>query len=125
MVRAAALIAALSLAAPAHAAGNTTVFRTGNDLLPLCRELQGDEIATCYGYLQGVIDGQSSGLVRATNYCLVAGVTGRQIRDIVVAYLEAHPENRHQRGAWLVTYALNDAFPCPRPAPSSPQLEAR
>ncbi len=44
--------------------------------------------------------------------CTPNGVTRGQTRDIVVAYLVNHPEQRHFIASSLAAYALAVAFPC-------------
>jgi Rap1a immunity proteins len=44
--------------------------------------------------------------------CEPPGVTAGQVKDVVVRYLEKHPESRHAVGASLVLAALYEAFPC-------------
>jgi hypothetical protein len=44
--------------------------------------------------------------------CVPDEVTRSQIRDVVCAYLEANPANRHWEAPVLVFNALVDGFPC-------------
>lgn len=60
------------------------------------------------GYVLGAADSLDQ-----RSYCLPHVQLG-QIADVVVAYLKAHPERRHQMGAPLVHEALSSAFPCLR-----------
>jgi hypothetical protein len=46
-------------------------------------------------------------------YCRPEGVTGAQVRDILIGYLEEPHEKRHEMGALLLSLALTEAFPCP------------
>ena len=39
-------------------------------------------------------------------------VTTEQLTDIVIKFLEEHPEDRHLQGAAIVFAAATDAFPC-------------
>jgi hypothetical protein len=41
-----------------------------------------------------------------------AQVTNRQVQDVVVNYLKAHPETRHQDARLLVALAIREAFGC-------------
>ena len=40
------------------------------------------------------------------------GVTYRQLRDVIIAYLQNHPEVRHEDSAPLVIAALTEIWPC-------------
>lgn len=86
----------------------------GNRLLSMC-----DESASfCVGYIFGVMDafgmGRASGQwATEVDYCAPEQPSGRQVEDIVTAYLEGIPKTRHQHAATLVVYALADAWPCP------------
>lgn len=106
------LMAAATMPAPVMAAAGS--FYDGNELLSNCRELDGPEIGTCYGYLMGVADGRRASPLSLTPYCLPDGVSSRQLRDIVVRALEASPETRQEGAGILVARALNATFACPR-----------
>jgi Rap1a immunity proteins len=89
------------------------VYYMGNDLFDLCQK---NEFA-CIVFIQGVADGQMSavwGTNRDVAYCIPQGSTGKQVKDVVVAYLAAHPESRHFLASTLVAAALAQAWPqCP------------
>lgn len=84
-------------------------FFTGNDLWNHCR---GDAIdrSACYGYIAGIADATEFEVPRLI--CMPAHVLMPQLHDVVIAYLEAHPETRHHAAADLVGVALLRAFPC-------------
>ncbi|WP_298966224.1 Rap1a/Tai family immunity protein [uncultured Roseibium sp.] len=100
---------------------------TGNDLLRSCRE---DPESFCLGYVAGVTEGVKVGALggtvaamiefqtgladakKAQGFCLPAGVTYSQLRDVVVKYLIANPEIRHNLAAPYSVTALGEAFPC-------------
>lgn len=44
--------------------------------------------------------------------CTPDGVTATQKKDIVVRYLQVHPEERHYNAASTVWAAFKVAFPC-------------
>jgi hypothetical protein len=54
---------------------------------------------------------QANGLAIASA-CLQEHVGSDQVRDVVVQYLTAHPETRHQAAAAEALKALLAAFPC-------------
>jgi Rap1a immunity proteins len=60
------------------------------------------------GYVAGVADSyEVLGVV-----CVPSKVTLGQLQDVVLKYLDAHPEGRHNIAASLVLKALTEAFPC-------------
>lgn len=82
----------------------------GNKLFEYCRT---NEFG-CILYIQGVVDGQLAAVV-ATNrdvaYCIPMGSTAGQVKDVVMAFLTAHPERRHLMGGVIVANALSNAWP--------------
>lgn len=86
-------------------------FVSGNELLLKCRE----EVTFCYGFVEGVFDtaDEAQRLLPTRTFCPRPEVKAGQTVDIVVKYLEAHPENRDFPGTILVGDALVEAFPCP------------
>jgi hypothetical protein len=91
--------------------GSTSVdaaFMSGNELLSQCDAPASDSKQTsCLGYVQGVVDAYAGHL-----FCIPAGVTVGQARDIARNFLRAHPESRHYSAADEVGRALIAAFPC-------------
>jgi hypothetical protein len=87
---------------------------SGNSLLAKCVGPPESELV-CAGYTTGVVD--MIKLLEATNavakrHCFPPGVTRLQIHDVVVHYLQDHPERRHDGAAGLVGDALQEAWPC-------------
>jgi len=95
-------------------------FETGNDLLGVCSDGHHFNEAYCKGYAVGVADAAMAlNAMKANGYpipsvCLPEGqhVKSEQIRDVVVQYLTAHPEIRHQAAGGHALVALSAAFPC-------------
>lgn len=107
--RTAAVVCAVSCFAPAQAG-----WMSGNALLDNCTSK--DEVVqlVCYGYVKGVVDatnmsGVSKGLA-AGPITTPNGTTGQQMVDIVIKYLQAHPEQRHFVASDTVYIALKIAF---------------
>jgi hypothetical protein len=121
---AAALMSATSLA---HAI-------TGVELQSYC---ENDDPRMCFGYIEGVIDAQTSWelgeMIRkavkehpdqaknwtsivgaAPKYCLSAPITREQSREVVSKYLRANPKELYRPADTLVGLALTAAFPCPK-----------
>ncbi|MEN3976444.1 Rap1a/Tai family immunity protein [Emcibacter sp. SYSU 3D8] len=90
----------------------TRSFTDGNKLHMYC---QGSH-DICASYITGVADTlfmNGGTTVTGGRNCLPNGVTIFQIKDVVKAFLTAHPEKRHLAAASLVETALAEAFPCP------------
>lgn len=96
---------------PAMASEPALMFNNGNMLLADCTGSTSG-VSQCIGYLKGVADAlRSLGLadgLRTVN--VPVGVTGGQLKDIVVQYIQEHPEMRHVAAAQLVYIALGRAF---------------
>jgi hypothetical protein len=112
----ASLVVAGTLASgsvPALAGG----FDSGNDLLDDCSAKSGDnpvKAGACLGYVTGVADVLGGGtVIDGIRACFVTATTG-QLKDVVLRYLNEHPETRHLVAASLVARALSEAFPCPK-----------
>jgi hypothetical protein len=88
----------------ASAAGK---FLTGNDLYESCN---GDSRAGsyCAGYITGTVDVW----LADDRLCLPGGASNKQAVDLVIAYLERHPERRHYTAESLGFDALNQHFGC-------------
>lgn len=103
-------IAVVSIGSPAIAQSQDGL--TGNALLRTICDRQGE--STCLAYIRGVAEGLkvSEGSGAARLFCLPVGGDYGQARDVVVKYLNDHPEQRHYPAAYLVSFALTQAFPC-------------
>jgi hypothetical protein len=88
---------------------------TGNRLLDDCQK-PNDEISGpfCGGYIAAIADvlSNKNNSVNGARACLSGGVTIGQLRDIVVQWLQRHPQHRHNGAEGLVAAALMEAFPC-------------
>jgi len=74
----------------------------------------------CMGLVRGMIDAgtaintlaQSHGSAKHSLYCVPEDVSTIQAVRLVVKYLEAHPEDLHQKGTGLIALALAKSYPC-------------
>jgi hypothetical protein len=95
-------------------------FVNGNNLFDVCSDDHHFNQAYCKGYVVGVADAllmvnaQIASLGSIASACIPqdAHVKPEQVRDVVVQYLTAHPETRHQAAAAEAVKALLAAFPC-------------
>jgi hypothetical protein len=100
---------------------------TGNELLQSCKERvrtsQSKAVTqsnACSGYIDGALDAYRmvrSGLGYLTKYpegnvCVSAGVSDSQRVDILIRFMEEHPEQLHLDGSELVIDAFLKVFPC-------------
>jgi hypothetical protein len=88
---------------------------SGNDLLRDCSDRNDvTSFSFCLGYINGLRDEMvfaSVGLGAKPSFEISEKVELGQLKDIVVKYLNEHPEERHQHAAGLVQGALARAFP--------------
>ncbi len=124
-----ALTLLLGWMAPTHAANEFT----GNNLQIACRSFvamvygtgqvsdDGYDAGVCMGFLAGFPAGQeiqnyvgagykSTALNRG--YCVPEAANKGQIAQVLVKYLNAHPEKLHYQPGVLMYLALAEAFPC-------------
>jgi hypothetical protein len=83
----------------------------GNNLLARCTSKTPIQISYCRGFILGVTDGAFGWEGSFDNVALPKGAADTQLTDIVVRYLQAHPEWRHMPGYVLIVGALGEAFP--------------
>lgn len=87
-------------------------FVDGFKLLSWCESA--DAADFCAGYVVGVIDGEN--LSRRdghrTIYCAPKSADAANLKDVVVKYLRAHPEDHTATAASVVAVALSEVWPC-------------
>lgn len=110
-----ALIVSLPVALvwPSSAAGG---YFTGSQLLEFCTSKNAILRSACLAYVEGAVDllnDVQEDLPTKSKVCVPAGMGGEQVMDIVVRYLQAHPEKRQYTAAQEVVLALLQALPCP------------
>lgn len=84
-------------------------FLTGNDLLAHMNAESATRNGVAVGYVIGVFD-TSAGVV----HCSPSSVTAGQARDMVRAYLERSPQDRHNTADVIVLHVLKSTWPCPK-----------
>jgi hypothetical protein len=112
-----ALLAVPALAAETDDATTTGKF-TGNVMLPHCRELVQDDEATtplaglCAGMITTLFWSQPM-FSAQHRFCAPKGVVTRgQSRQVILRYLESHPEKLHLDIRLLALDAMREAWPC-------------
>lgn len=66
--------------------------------------------ALCYGFLMGA--DQAISTYAPQTYCLKKGVDFKQIRLVLMKFLNNHPELLHKPAVELYSRAMTEAFPC-------------
>jgi hypothetical protein len=103
-----ATVLALS-STPAHA-----LFYYGNEFYEMCGSEDVAPLAVCTGFVMGVADTREFFLtVSELEDCMPKTATVQQLRDVVYAYLQDHPETRHYSAAGMTMAAFDEAFGCP------------
>ena len=96
-------------------------YKTGNELLQLCRSDLAANQAICLGYITGVADALESNDAAVAKdgrdgdkrrVCVSTGVTIGQLQRVVVKYITDHSENLDYNASDLVASALARDFPC-------------
>jgi hypothetical protein len=90
----------------------TATADSGNDLLDRCSSSAEVNESYCAGYVVGVVERL---LARHGPFCPPPKVAMQQLKDVMVLYLQDHPEVRDVNAAALTALALAAAFPCPEP----------
>jgi Rap1a immunity proteins len=121
-------LALLSFSAPAHAQTHLIGWNsTGNDFVSTCGDTSNAISAgECFGYLQGAVDGYREGAVHQymfnggteiadqhtfiNDLCIPNGVTGEQLRKVVLHYADAHPDKLNQASSTVIKDAIWDAW---------------
>jgi hypothetical protein len=99
-------------AAVHRATANAAGYLTGNDLYRICRGST-DEQWQCVGYLEAADDGlEALRVSMGKPTCAREGVEVGQIRDVVLKYLEANPQDRDENAWLLVATAVGKAWGC-------------
>ena len=109
---------------PLMAAQEDGVFFTGKSLLSNCRDAIDDqqtiEAGLCIGEIHGIWR-QLSVLsladpvvldIKELKICDPREASLQAMIEVVVSYLEEHPERLHMQSTGLIGFALRDAFPC-------------
>lgn len=102
-------IAIAALAFNAHAE-----FMSGNDLYERMTSDNTIRQSMALGYVIGAHDA-----LREVTHCSPMDVTAGQVRDMVKAWLQANPAQRHISAASITSHVLKSVWPCQRGSNSS------
>lgn len=102
-----------------HSRASATDFPTdsGNSFYGRCssaKSASGEyvDFGVCIGFIQGIITRDAYLPAPWRLICVPEGATYGQNLDVVLKYLGNNPERRQNSAGYLVTSALNNAFPC-------------
>ena len=106
----------------------------GDTLLGICTSGDALQKGYCIGYLAGYRDaggwdrhapqepsdmgngaetrGAEARTPGSSGYCVPPRLPHHQMREIVIAYIEEHPEDRHGSAGSIIARSLRMAFPC-------------
>lgn len=85
-------------------------YQSGNNLLSLCTAT---DLSQCAGYVEGILDAWTTlqEWEPAMQRCRIPHeITTGQVVDVVVRYLQQHPEVRHTSASSSAINALGQAF---------------
>jgi hypothetical protein len=104
------LVAGVAVAALMSGSAHAGSGMTGNELLQECTAKGYDSQGYCLGIVFGFVTGNT--IEASSSICIPEHVNRGQTRDVVVRYLQQHPEKRHLQIEMLLNDALAEAFPC-------------
>lgn len=107
MIRIAAATIAAGAASPALGA---QLYVSGEQANELC----GSTPDWCLGFVTGALDGWAAmeSYYPGEKFCTPEAATARQLKDIFVDELAAHPERRDSPGAYIFYERMIAEFPC-------------
>lgn len=95
---------------------NVAVLVNGNELYDWCTSSSGNaKSSLCVGFIMGVLDTietMQASKQAHRQVCVPRGVTSGQARDVLLAYLNQKPQERHLPAASIVWTSLHQVWPC-------------
>ena len=101
------ILACVAVAGVAHAQRRSNLG--AHTLLTACT---GKQSELCDAYLDGFSDAIEAGGEEHALACIPNSVTGTELRDVLVQYLKANPQDQHDTGEKVTRLALQKAYPC-------------
>ena len=105
-------VLALVLVSAGGSAQAAPTWADGNDVKAYCRSGSPSDQGVCLGFAIAVAGIVANEPVAGWRACVPRGVNGRQLVDIMVKFLDDHPEGLHANAVTLVATAFATAFPC-------------
>ena len=107
----AALVVLVLVSASAQAIDS---WADGNELKKMCHSEANFDQGVCGGFaiaVAGIVDNYP---VAGYRTCIPSGVLAGQLNNIMVKFLDDHPERLHYAATSLAVEAFVEAFPCPK-----------
>lgn len=82
---------------------------TGRMLMGACT---GKSVQACDAYVDGFGDAIVAGGKDRALACIPIRSTGTELRDVLVTYLKAHPEDQSQKASTIAKKAFSKAYAC-------------
>lgn len=106
--------------------GKAKAQTTGIDLQQKCKSLMGDKPTSsfdngfCAGFITAAIADETmwqafdrdQGQIHVLNFCFPDNGTNGQALQVLIKYLDEHPEELHKPAIFILHEAFNAAFPC-------------
>lgn len=107
-----AILAALALGV-AQPATAKAPLDTGQEILERCATSDPFNTSWCLGYVRGLMNGYRwLDAALGTKSCIPETVTLGQLRDTLVAYARANPQDRHRDSMVLMAGMIAKTWPC-------------
>jgi hypothetical protein len=111
------IIFALLLIAAITAPVRAKDVDTGKFLLPYCKQIETNPRDVFTGICVGIADAIGNigpYLQPNLRFCPPDSISGRQFVKVLIAYIEAHPEQQNQLLHTLAIKAFYSEWPCPK-----------
>jgi hypothetical protein len=103
-------------AAPSSADTGTGIQRACSTALDLNylhpRKVKTQQEAFDLGYCLGLIKGVYENLNGEVDFCPTGSASTRRVTEVIVDFVDAHPDLKDKDSADIVRWALTDGFPC-------------
>ena len=109
------LFLSVAMGAAAVTPGDPRIaFTHGSDVIARCTGSSPQEGAFCFGMITGVFESVRAyeTWLNIRELCVPASATLTDMRDVVVARIRAHPDDRLGQGASVIVLALKEKWPC-------------
>ena len=105
--------------APKKRHAEAAVIWSGNDIFKMCQKYDRDDATPdTVGCMMFILGASQTLLMNddtetaMKSPCPGQGVTNQQVGEVVIKWLNDHPEKRQLPAPFIVMTALNEAFPC-------------
>ena len=96
------------------------IIWSGNQLYDLCQNYKTDKLKGslgpgCFMYIAGATQAillTDDSETTMLSPCPGSGVTLEQVADVVIKWMDDHPEKRDMPAPYVVMKSLNEGFPC-------------